>query len=294
MTKVKCKNSNCGKRVVAKGFCDTCYRRFKKYGNVERTKIASLPGELWAEIHGCPQFFISTKGRVKSLRARFTEKLIKVKFSPADGKNNCLHFRDRKAGGKVFRIHLEVLRAFVPNPDMDTRAIFKDGDIKNCDVENLEWLGAGYLVPQAILMAEKSKDKQAGSFIKFWNGEKNALDWLWEAANSRVAGFLNKRAFMFNMGWIDIEEMTQETVMRGFCVLRRGMIFDLGSVYSLFISIAKNVFAGYGRKHGQMPCFSENVYMSDSSVSGCMFDLVGFASPSAELVALYREFCDHT
>ena len=285
MTKC-CKTKECFKPTVALGFCDSCYRRFKKHGTADIVQIKSLPGEKWADIASCKNWRISTHGRVKSCR-RKTETLVKVQRGKADGLHECLYFRDRAAKGRTFRVHLEVLKAFRLNPHNDTRGVFLDGDNFNCRLENLQWFGKEYLLPLAIQRAKQSSSRWRDNFLDFWDGDRHALDDFFAEMRARVFGFLTLKTTMQGNLWCDVENLVSETLLRTFMAIKRGQIQSINTVSSFCISCARTVLAGSFRNK----IFTVNLEQENSGDGGCfsLADVVGFYHPSAELVAIGRE-----
>lgn len=281
----------CKKPTVAKGLCDTCYRRYRKYGTTGTIKVPDLPGEEWRPIADCHKWYISNMGRVKSCRLKTREQLVKINFSKADGHTRCLNFRDRAAKGRTFRVHIEVLKAFVPNVNNDTRAVFKDGNIKNCKASNLAWYGENYMVPLAIKQAEKSCSEWASDFISFWKGDKNSLDSFWVEAKERVTAFLAYKLRMYGKEYLDIAGMAQEAMVAGFVGIKRGLVKDIDKVFSWFLSVASTVLSGRLRSYSKLPCVS--LYNSGDRGDGVGFwslaDMEGYCNPSAEIVAIYNE-----
>ncbi len=89
--------------------------------------------EIWKE-SSIPGYFISTLGRVRGR----SNKIIKSYIT-----NNYLQVVVRLEGRgskvKVLKIHREVAKAFIPNPNNLPQINHKDGNKLNNIVNNLEW-----------------------------------------------------------------------------------------------------------------------------------------------------------
>jgi len=247
--------------------------------------IPDLPNEEWVPIQkiGCEGLLISTMGRVKSVR-RKKEKLVKLKMiSLGKNKKPYLVASNRKC---YLQVHMEVLRAFRPNPDGDVRAVFLDKDHGNCKLENLVWYGREYMVDRAIEMAFQSTSPLAESFIEFWDGNPNALNGWFEEQKVSVRRFLRARLDSFSVPYyIDTEDLSQEVMVAVFVNLRRGMIESLDGVQSWVFGIAKNLLANGIRD--VLPAIS--MYQESDEGEFNVLDTLGCCHQSAELQAIYNE-----
>src|SRR3989339_956183 len=243
-----CCVSGCTNKHYGNGFCKPCYERLKNMGTLESIKVLDLPNEEWRDIRkpGFERLMVSNMGRMKSCRKR-DEKLLKsrmIKVNPHE--TQLTRTATNGYGGENIFVHMEVLRAFHPNPDGDFRAIFIDGDRSNCRADNLRWYGRKYLVEKAIKIAEKSEHPLANAFILFWQGDYNVLNSWFEEQIKWVGPYMRARLDMFRVPYyVDIDNHAQETILQVFLSLRRGMIKELTekSLKSWIRSIAKKVLA---------------------------------------------------
>lgn len=95
--------------------------------------IVNLNGEVWEEVDGQPDYFISNKGRLKSHR-RLNAKLL----TPDQNIKGYLEARFKREGqvSRVFVARL-VAKAFLPDWDESLQVDHINGDRTNNSVENL-------------------------------------------------------------------------------------------------------------------------------------------------------------
>lgn len=112
-----------------------------------------LPGEIWKEIPGYPDYEASNKGRIRS-------KNMLVKRSKQGNfykKGRLLKPRDNTYGYLVIalnrqinKVHQLIAKTFIPNINNYPYINHKDGNKVNNCVENLEWCTARYNAIHAI------------------------------------------------------------------------------------------------------------------------------------------------
>jgi len=90
--------------------------------------------EIWKEID-IPGYFISNLGR---LRGR-SGKVLNLYINHEGYYAICLRFGGKNSKAKALKIHREVAKAFIPNPNNLRVVNHKDGNKLNNCVNNLEW-----------------------------------------------------------------------------------------------------------------------------------------------------------
>lgn len=93
-----------------------------------------LETEEWREVQEHPRLFVSTLGRLKSLRVQPSRLLTGVL---SKGYHR-VHLREQGVSTYI-TIHILVARAFIPNPLNKSQVNHKDGNKRNNRVGNLEW-----------------------------------------------------------------------------------------------------------------------------------------------------------
>lgn len=100
--------------------------------------MVNLEDEIWKDVVGYEDLFsVSNKGQLFSKR---TKKILKQNPT-GSGYNTCVtKLNGRKGVNLVLKLHREVAKAFIPNPNNLPVVNHKDGNKLNNDVENLEWV----------------------------------------------------------------------------------------------------------------------------------------------------------
>lgn len=100
--------------------------------------MVDAENEVWKGVVGYEDLFsVSNKGRLFSLR---TNKILKQNIV-GEGYNACVtKLNGRKGSNLVLKIHREVAKVFIPNPDELPFVNHIDGDKLNNSVDNLEWV----------------------------------------------------------------------------------------------------------------------------------------------------------
>lgn len=100
--------------------------------------MVSTEDEVWKGIVGYEELFsVSNRGKIFSKR---TDKILKQNLV-ARSYNACItKLNGRNGTNLVLKVHREVAKAFIPNPDNLPFVNHKDGDKLNNNVSNLEWV----------------------------------------------------------------------------------------------------------------------------------------------------------
>ena len=107
-----------------------------------RETNGSITMEEWADITGWEGYYqISTLGRVRSLARgpHSKEKILKVKRSLT---RSTFVELSRDGTSHYYAVVLLMAVAFIPNPEGKKTLIFKDGNVRNCALENIAWATA--------------------------------------------------------------------------------------------------------------------------------------------------------
>ena len=94
--------------------------------------------ETWKEIDGISGYLVSDRGQIKSLNYKRTGKPQILKLTP-NGIYLSVNLK-----GKLYLAHRLVAAAFVPNPNNYSDIKFKNGDTRDIDANNLEWVYHNY------------------------------------------------------------------------------------------------------------------------------------------------------
>ena len=118
--------------------------------------MVDLEDEVWKDVVGYGELFsVSDKGRLFSKR---TNKILKQNIV-GNGYNACVtKLNGRKGSNLVLKIHREVAKAFIPNPDELPFVNHIDGDKLNNSVENLEWVTPRENVVHALMIGLSTTD----------------------------------------------------------------------------------------------------------------------------------------
>lgn len=120
--------------------------------------------EEWKQIDGFIKYYVSDKGNVMNMN---TERVLTKAYQETGHCLVCLSENNKVCTKSVAKL---VLSAFDPIPDAATRAIiFKDGDKRNCKLDNLEWAEVAYINKHKKIPREiKELMKEIESLIEKW------------------------------------------------------------------------------------------------------------------------------
>lgn len=135
-----------------------------KYNKYIELKQMNKQQEEWRQIDGFIKYFVSDKGNVMNMN---TERVLTKAYQETGHCLVCLSENNKVCTKSVAKL---VLSAFDPIPDAATRAIiFKDGDKRNCKLDNLEWAEVAYINKHKKIPREiKELMKEIESLIEKW------------------------------------------------------------------------------------------------------------------------------
>lgn len=157
-----------------------CRGKRKKCGGyawrfvVQAVKVKEVPiYKDWKPITNYPNYHVSPKGQIWSVRAKKMMKLEPFK----DG------YRYIKIEGKNKSIHRLVAGLYIPNPESHPVVNHKDGNKSNNDVKNLEWVtrreNSLHAHKTGLVKSRAKKVKQftsSGKLLKIHNSVKDAAE----------------------------------------------------------------------------------------------------------------------
>lgn len=118
--------------------------------------MVNAENEVWKDVVGYEDLFsVSNKGRLFSKR---TNKILKQNIV-GNGYNACVtKLNGRQGSNLVLKIHREVAKAFIPNPEELPFVNHIDGNKLNNNVENLEWVTPRENVVHALMIGLSTTD----------------------------------------------------------------------------------------------------------------------------------------
>lgn len=137
----------------------------------DNSKI-TLEGEEWKEIEGFNNYYISTYGRVYS---KINERIISEKYD--EQKRYCVvTFRNNDNIKSSISVHRIVAITFIPNTENKQYVNHKDGNKKNNNVTNLEWVTHKENMQHCILTGLRGKTNNQGTKIEYIDESNNKIE----------------------------------------------------------------------------------------------------------------------
>lgn len=158
--------------------------------------------EIWRDIKGYEGYYkVSNLGNVMSIARNGTIKQNKI-LKPNTDKGGysyvCLH---KKGTTKTIKVHRLVASEFVKNPQNKPEVNHIDGNKKNNEASNLEWVTSSENQLHSIYVLKKNiKEVEQydlnGNYLRTWESVKNAGESLkiWSCDISRVCNGKRKTA----------------------------------------------------------------------------------------------------
>lgn len=273
-----CAVDGCDLLASSKGYCKKHAERHRR-GTLERRQVVDLPGELWAEIAGHPNWQVSTSGRIKSSRGGH-ERLVKTRMVAGR-----LLAGDHGYGN--ITVHLAVLRAFRPDGEADGgKAVFIDGAINNPALANLEWETTTDRMRRAIAMAEASTSPWAAEFDAFWQGDKRALDRFFSEMRALLLASYRRKAESYRHAYpLEAGEYAAATLFVVYQAIARASLQHLDNLPAWVLKAGDNIFLQHHRYTEDLSGMDSGLEDSTTTVA----DMIGWTMPSAETEAIYNE-----
>ena len=192
--------------------------------------VDCIPGEKWKILERWPGYKISSYGRVTHYNTKFKVfTLLKPQYSEA--KMLYVQVRDKK-GKPIDNIYVGfwMSKLFLKRKKYDfmynkSRLVYKDGNRKNCHVENLIWHDDFYREEHSKVLSTDNSE-EGMQIKKFISGDQKALDKYYYVCRDFVLRVLSK---IFNGEWrkyITFEDVFQEAWLKYCGQLLRGVKYN--------------------------------------------------------------------
>ena len=169
--------------------------------------MEQLENEIWKPTYVNPYYFVSNKGRVKSIErpiwciANNSYSIRKERLLKPNNQNSKRYWRipippigGKKGDQKLYAVHRLVATAFLPNPNNLPQINHIDGNKDNNCVENLEWCDNRYNQRHAAEHGLKDKSKMSAhsSFRKLTEEQVEFIKAMYPTLNITKRGELER------------------------------------------------------------------------------------------------------
>ena len=137
----ECSVNWCSRKHYSKGFCDKHYYQIRRYGKILEPikETPNLPGEVWKSVNGYEGYYeISNLGRVASVN--YAKMGIRKVLSPKHAAEYDKVVLALNGKHRCKNVHRLVAENFIPNPNNLEDVNHIDGNKRNNQVSNLEWV----------------------------------------------------------------------------------------------------------------------------------------------------------
>lgn len=141
-------------------------------------------------------------------------------------------------------------------------------------------------------MAEQSTGQWGADFAAYWRGDKHALDTFFAEMRLYLLKAVRKKvdAFWGCFG-MELDEVVHVTLVRTFIQIHAATIRSLDNLPGYMLTVADRILAGHWKYVKALVPIESDAGEKNDDVTN--LDMAGYAHPSAEMVAMYKEGVGH-